>query len=177
MKKVIENQRLIQILDNTRHTFASKYSILLSKDDNFSLRAANRPLQDMSDNGSEDNNYVKNKIKFNTKWIQEVCDLFDASGDDFDVLPVSPVLLNLFLNAFLLKSCHFVAKELKILNVVSNWHQISFHLKITNKHKNIPKNNVWFKMKAFFIIDSKFWFKTRVFNHYLFWIWIKFLLF
>lgn len=32
-----------------------------------------------------------------TKWIEEISNLFNATGDDFDVLPVGPVLLGLFL--------------------------------------------------------------------------------
>lgn len=41
-----------------------------------------------------------------TKRVQEVGDLFDASGNDFDVLSVGPVLLDLLLYALLLESCH-----------------------------------------------------------------------
>lgn len=35
-----------------------------------------------------------------TERIEEVCDSFDAGRDDFDVLAIGPVLVDLFLNRF-----------------------------------------------------------------------------
>ncbi len=76
-----------------RNTFASKYSILRSKEVNFSLRVASLPLHDMS------NNYINNNYINNNNINNNNIDIIEDKPNEFKksaIFLILPVMISMY---------------------------------------------------------------------------------